>query len=413
MILRTPPASVERATDHRPDRGVPSLPSRVGEAPNEQRRATPGDPAALARSIVARAHGLGFALAGVCEARPSDYAEHVRAWLAAGMHGEMAYLADQAAQRLDPSAMLPGVRSILAVGDLYVARGEGAGREPISPDHGRIARYARGADYHRVIKKHLHALCDALRAEHPPHEFRACVDIEPTLEREHAQRAGLGWIGRHTLLIHPEHGSYMLLGLILTTLPLTPPPEQARFEDHCGTCTRCVDACPTGAILSNGPARAINAGRCVSHLTLEARGVTPPDLHPGVGDMLAGCDICQEVCPHNSTRKDMSETRPRDDYAPRLVSLPLLEVLGWTPTDRASRLSGMSIKRATLTMWRRNAVVAAGNALAGDRLDEASRRALRDRLTALTNDPDEAVRETARAVLGRTIVNLGKGLTRN
>ena len=362
------------------------------------RRAEP-EAVTRARDIVARARSLGFALAGVCEARPSDHEAHIRAWLASGKHGEMGYLADQIAQRLDPNRMLPGVRSILAVGDVYAARGEGASREALPPDHGRIARYARGKDYHKVIKKRLHTLCDALRDEHPSHEFRACVDIEPTLEREHARRAGVGWVGRHTLLIHPLHGSYFLLGLILTTLPLEPPAEQDSFEDHCGTCTRCIDACPTRAIAPVGSARSVDASRCVSYLTLETRGATPPDFHRSIADMLAGCDICQEVCPHNSTGRVGAPAR--EEYASKVASLPILDVLNWAPSDRSARLSGMALKRATMTMWKRNAIIVAGNAIRSGRLDRAVADSIRARMEELTRDDDQVVRETATSVISR------------
>ncbi len=359
-----------------------------------------GDALALTRDILARAKALGFALAGVSEAKPSEHAEHIRAWLAAGKHGEMDYIADQLAQRLDPNSMLPGVRSIIAVGDLYLQRGQGASRETIPPDHGRVARYARGKDYHRTIKKRLHALCDALREEHSPHEFRACVDIEPTLEREHAERAGVGWVGKHTLLIHPEHGSYFLLGLILTTLPLESPPEQRRFPDHCGGCTRCIDACPTDAIAPTDQPRSVDASRCISYLTLETRGAVPAEFHAPLGDMLAGCDICQEVCPHNSPNR--TTDAPIDEgYAPRFASLPLLEMLDWAPADRAQRLSGMALKRATMTMWKRNAIIAAGNAIANGHLSPGDTRALLDRIRTLANDEDPVVRYTAQSVVDR------------
>lgn len=374
-------------------------------------RAAPSDPLARARDIIARARSLGFALAGVCEARPSDHAEHVRAWLAAGKNGTMEWLATQAEQRLDPASMLPGVRSILAVGDLYAPRdADATTRETVPAGHGRIARYARGGDYHKAIKKRLHTLCDQLREEHAPHEFRACVDIEPTLEREHAARAGVGWVGRHTLLIHPAQGSYFLLGLILTTLPLEAPPEQERYDDHCGTCTRCIDACPTGAIAPRGEPRSVDARRCVSYLTLERRSALPLELHAGVGDMIAGCDICQEVCPHNSARSQPGAST-QDVYSTRFASLPLLEVLGWSPQDRSTRLSGMALKRATMTMWKRNALVAAGNALLGGSLPPEDAAALRARIALLASDESEdpVVQRTASDVLARITGREGPG----
>ncbi len=238
------------------------------------------------------------------------------------------------------------------VGDLYVPRGGGAGAEQPPPGHGKIARYARGADYHDVMKGRLHALCDALRREHPSQQFRACVDTAPLMEREHAARAGLGWVGKHTLLIHPVLGSYFFLGGVVTTLPLEPPPDQEQTADHCGTCTRCIDACPTSAITPYS----VDASRCIAYLTIENRGREPAAQPAAREGWLFGCDICQEVCPHNSPR-DAGGNPPNIDprYAPRCVSLPILAVEAWTDGDRAQACRNRAMRRATLEMWRRNA----------------------------------------------------------
>ncbi|MDX2114623.1 MAG: tRNA epoxyqueuosine(34) reductase QueG [Planctomycetota bacterium] len=347
-------------------------------------------PTELARSILAHCRELGFALAGVTRAAPSARLDELRQWLAAGKHGSMEWLARDPEMRADPARVLEGVRSIIMVADVYALG-------PPDPDHtpapaGRIARYARGRDYHDVIKRRLHALSDALRAHHPADSFRAFVDTAPVAEREHALRAGLGWIGKHTLLINPTLGSWTLLGGVLTTLDLHPPPEQAAHADHCGTCTRCIDACPTSAITPYS----VDARACISYLTIEHRGHIPDDLHQPIGDNVFGCDICQDVCPHNRPRS--FPLAPLNDYAPTRAALPLLDILNWTDESRRAALAGSAARRANLQMWRRNALIAAGNALA-----TAPDAALLERVRAAAVDPSETdlIRGTAQAVLAR------------
>ncbi len=315
------------------------------------------------RELAHRAVGLcldeGFALAGVCDASPSARGDALRAWLAAGMHGSMAWLAKHTDLRTDPARLLDGARSIVMVADLYASRADTGGgpSEPGGgPGRGRVARYARGDDYHKTMKKRLHRVCDALRAEHPGAGFRAFVDTAPVPERELAARAGLGWIGKHTLLIHPRLGSWLLLGGFLTTLELEP---AARAEpDHCGSCTRCIDACPTGAIT---PYR-VDARRCVSYLTIERREPIDPALHKGIGDWIFGCDICQEVCPHNTPRPGEDRFPPVGaHHNNRPGSFDLLDVLGWDADARATALRGTAMKRATLAMWKRNASIVMKN----------------------------------------------------
>jgi epoxyqueuosine reductase len=349
----------------------------------------------LGREVVARCRAAGFALAGVCGVERSRYEAHLRRWLSEGRQGSMEYLARNVDLRVDPAGLLEGARSMILVADLYASRvdaGEGASGAP--PSIGWIARYARGRDYHRVIRARLHALADRLRAAHPGARFRSFVDTAPVLEREHAARAGLGWIGRHTLLIHPRLGSYLLLGGIVTTLELRPPPEQVPVEDHCGTCTRCIDACPTRAITPYS----VDASRCISYLTIEHRGRIDPQFHGPIGDWIFGCDICQEVCPHNSPRMRRGDDPPTilPDYSPRRTFLPPDDVLGWTEDDRRRALAGTPVIRATLAMLKRNAVIVLGNAL---RRHED--RALRERLAAVAADEHEApmVRTAAQDVL--------------
>ena len=331
---------------------------------------------------------MGFALCGVCGVEESGRAAEYDAWIAAGKHGSMEYLARNAEVRKRPELLLPGAKSVIVVGDLYRAREVlgGAGvasaateeerrTHPPAPSLGegeldardevrvlgRIARYAQGRDYHKVMKKRLHELCDALAAEHPGAAFRAFVDTAPVMERELALKAGLGWIGKHTLLIHPRLGSYMLLGGVMTTLEISD--VAARVEpDHCGTCTRCIDACPTQAIT----AYSVDARRCISYLTIERRGAIDESLRAKMGEWIFGCDVCQEVCPHNSVRPAGSDVGvvgvAHEAYTAARETLDAIEVLRWTEEDRRRELAGTAMTRAKLEMLKRNALIVVGNA---------------------------------------------------
>jgi epoxyqueuosine reductase len=240
-------------------------------------------------------------------------------------------------------------------------------------------------------------MADALAETWPGHTFRAAVDTAPVLEREHAQRAGLGWVGKHTLLIHPQLGSWLLLGEIVTTLPLKTSAQAGRgpMSDHCGTCTRCIDACPTDCITPYQ----LDAKRCISYLTLEHRGLIDQSLQTRMGEWVAGCDICQEVCPHNRPRDDAPAAQ-LDAYAPRdyATGLPLLELLGWTAEDRQRVFTRSALKRMKLDQVRRNAIIAAGNWLATH-----DSPALRAKLRTIAADADESevVRVTAQQVVAR------------
>ncbi len=286
--------------------------------------------------------------------------------------------------------MLEGAKSVIMVADLYANRGD---TRDIAVGHGRIARYAQGRDYHKIIKKRLHQLCDELASAHPDAAFRAFVDTAPVMERELAARCGIGWQGKHTLTINPTLGSWFLLGGIVTTLELPVPDEQEVSTDHCGTCTRCIDACPTKAIT---PYR-IDANRCISYLSIEHRDPIDAAFHEPMGDWIFGCDICQEVCPHNSARTTNSKVEPHPAYESSVRGFDLLEVLGWSENDRREAFTGSSMKRAKLGMMKRNAVIAAGH----DLKHHAS-PALRDRLTSLAADESETdmVRQAARDALG-------------
>ena len=381
-----------------------------------------------ATDIKQLAADLGFALCGIAEARPSEHAEHVREWIAAGQHGTMDYLARNLEPRLDPRHILEGVRSVICVADYFgpESPATGGGREGAvshenqAPPTGHVARYAQFDDYHRTIKKRLHRLADALAERAPGERFRACVDTAPVLEREHAARAGLGWLGKNTLLIHPALGSYMLLGTIVTTLdiaPASPAPPLVPPADHCGSCTRCIDACPTQCIENPDDTgrRSLDATRCISYLTIEHRDVIDASLHEAMGDWVAGCDVCQEVCPFNQRHEGPEarrhEAHPGDPrhvpammdprYAPRehlAHGVPLIDILNWTEDDRRAAFKGSAFKRIKLAMLKRNALIAAGNALR-ERDDDVLRRRIEE-LAADESEP-ALVRETAQQVLRR------------
>ncbi len=314
-----------------------------------------------------QARALGFALAGVARAAAADGFARLREWLARGYAGEMAYLDRHADARRHPAAVLPEVRSVVMVGMEYpVVRS--CGGEVVTPQSppaaaggsGKIARYARGPDYHDVMRNRLNRLLAWVRAEFPGTAGRGVVDTAPLLERDFARRAGLGWIGKNTMLINKHRGSYFFLGALLLDLDLDPdPPHEA---SHCGTCTACLDACPTGAFAGPGW---LDARKCISYLTIELRSPVPAALRPGVGDWLFGCDVCQEVCPWN--RKDATEPEAVD----------AAELLGLTEDEFRARYRGTALARTKRRGLLRNAALVLGNT-GDERALPALRRALAD-----------------------------------
>lgn len=353
-------------------------------------------PRSVTNDVLTRCRELGFALAGVADAAPTRWAQELTAWLDEGRHGEMRYMADHVDLRIDPAAMVPGAKAVICVADRYHTGGRDLLRE--GPPRGRVARYARGEDYHKVIKRRLHELCDDLQRRFPSEHFRACVDTAPVLEREYAQRAGLGAIGKNTLLIEQGVGSYLLLGEVITTLPLESTPESA--DDPCGSCTRCIDACPTQAITP----WSVDATRCISYLTIEHRSAIDTQHYRAMGDWVFGCDVCQEVCPHNQPTVRGKRQPVHEAYTPQRSGFSLLELLDWTEEDRREAFTRSAMKRARLAMMKRNALIAASNALA--KKDDP---ALRRRIAAIALDDSEEglVRETAQQVLDALVPPAG------
>ncbi|MFQ5746081.1 MAG: tRNA epoxyqueuosine(34) reductase QueG [Gemmatimonadota bacterium] len=330
---------------------------------------------------------MGFAQIGFAPcARPPDADAYLR-WLACGRHGEMGYMAreDAVRRRLDPGEALPGCRTIVIVSlahDPSPSSGS-SGTGPV------VARYARGRDYHDVFEEMLEGLRQRIDAVAPGETSRPYVDYGPVLERDHARRAGLGWIGKNTMLLHPGLGSYFLLGELLTTLELPPDPP---FEaEHCGTCERCIVACPTGAIVGPGE---LDARLCISYLTIELRGSIPVELRPLIGDRVFGCDICQEVCPWN---RDLAPL-PSDRLTPGKPALPssmrewATRLLDMDDGEFAVAYRGTALRRPGRAGLLRNLCVGLGNS--GDsRAGDVLRRCL--------SDPSPLVREHAEWALDR------------
>ncbi len=315
-------------------------------------------PRALAERAKALALALGFDRAGVAPARPTPDSGFLEDWLARGYAGEMHYLERRADERRDPRRLFEAARSLLVVGLVY----DPGPREVPAAGLGRVARYAGGDDYHDVMLDRLRSVADALEPlAGRPVRSRAYVDTGPVLERSHAAQAGLGWIGKNTLLIDPRLGSYLFLGVLLTDLPLAPDEPE---PDHCGTCRACLDACPTDAFPEP---YVLDAGRCLSYTTIELRGAVPETLRAAQGSWVFGCDVCQEVCPWNQRRARAvpsdphglrARLAPRAPWpAPSLAWILALDESAWRAATRRTAL-----RRAKHRGLLRNALVAAGNA---------------------------------------------------
>jgi epoxyqueuosine reductase len=336
-----------------------------------------------AERIKAKARELGFDLCGIAPADDFPELAYLEEWLAHGYAGDMAYMSRSAERRADVRNVVPSARSVIVTGTIYntdqvrlkpdptdeTGEHHRCGPPSGGPSHAIIARYALGDDYHDVLKARLEALVAWMRAESPaPFNARAYVDTGPVQERVYAQYAGLGWIGKNTCLINAEHGSWLFLAEIITTLDLQP---DTQALEQCGSCRRCLDACPTGALVDAG---VLDSTRCISYLTIELRTAIPDQYRPALNNHVYGCDICQDVCPYNSPASESNDSawQARDGLdVPRLVDL-------WRRSDTELRtlLKGSAMTRAKLTGLRRNLAVAIGNS--GDQEAVAELRRERD-----------------------------------
>ena len=312
----------------------------------------------LTDNIKAEAEALGFFLYGVTHPGQPPHLQQYKNWLEAGRHGQMAYLSrpDSVAKRADPSLILKECQSILSLGVLYSSPLYQPDTHQAGEIRGRVAAYAWGEDYHAVLPPRLERLAEKIAAIlGRPIQHRRYTDTGPILERDLAQAAGLGWIGKNTCLISPHAGSFFFLAELLLNVEIEPDPPF--LFDRCGTCRRCIEACPTGCIL---PDRTIDAGRCISYLTIENKSEIPIELRPQVGKWVFGCDICQEVCPWN-----LRFARPAGDpaFAPRPgISRPVLQdELKLTPRSFNQKFKASPILRARRRGYLRNVCVALGN----------------------------------------------------
>ena len=305
------------------------------------------DYAALKEKIRDAGRQLGFAAIGVARADPGEAVAGLRAWLAEGCHGDMDYMARHAELRARPELLQPGTITVISAALDYLPHANIVDR----PDQAAISRYAQGRDYHKVIRGRLQKLADQVGALVGPFGYRVFSDSAPVMEVEFARQAGLGWRGKHTLLLS-QQGSWRFLGEIYADLPL---PPDAPIEAHCGTCTACIDACPTRAIVA--PYK-VDARRCISYLSIELDGPIPEELRPLMGNRIYGCDDCQLCCPWNR----FAQIGDRE-FAPRhgLDSASLVQLSRWTEQQFNDRLAGNPIRRIGHARWLRNIAVALGN----------------------------------------------------
>lgn len=338
------------------------------------------------RRIGELAAACGFELAGVTPAQVLPEQAFHEEWCTAGYAGAMTYLTDhRAGLRADPRNLLPEAQSVIVVGKLY------NGPQPYSTqfnsdEQAWISRYAWGDDYHVLMRDGLNALAAAIRHD-LGHEFhwRACVDTAPLMERALARRAGLGWLGRNSCLINQQQGSWFLLGELLVSLDLAP---NEPAPDRCGTCTRCIDACPTTAIVPLNGRWTVDSRRCISYFTIEVRGPVPEDARPGLGNHVFGCDICQDVCPWN--RRATTTTDPA--FTPRAVAPPLARLAALSEHEFREVFRDTPVWRARYRGFLRNVAIAMGNS-GSERFAEP--------LATLAASPDDVVAEAAQWALRR------------
>ena len=300
----------------------------------------------LASKIKERALFEGFNKVGIVGAYSlEDEGRRLREWLARGYHGEMSWMARDVDKRINPREIFPQARSVIVVALNYYTPQQ----HQQNSATGKVSRYAWGDDYHDVVKTKLASLLSWIREQEPQAEGKICVDIQPTMDKAWAVRAGLGWIGKHSNVITPEHGSWVFIGELLLNLDMDH--DSDVIEDHCGTCTLCIDACPTAAITEP---YAVDSNKCISYATIELRAPElPPEFEDKLSGWLYGCDICQDVCPWNRFETGSDETRfaPRDGN----VNAELADILELTPETYAARFRGSAMKRAKLSGLQRNA----------------------------------------------------------
>ena len=333
---------------------------------------------ALARQIKCWGRELGFQQIGISDTDLGEDEIHLLHWLSEGRHGEMGYMQRHGTRRSRPAELVPGtLRVISARMDYWPALAGNPERVLEDPMLAYVSRYALGRDYHKIIRKRLQKLAGRITSRTGPFGYRAFTDSAPVLEKALAQKAGLGWIGKHTNLISEQAGSWFFIGELYTNLPL---PTDIAAQAHCGSCQACIDVCPTRAIIAP---YTLDARLCISYLTIELRGSIPEHLRPLLGNRIYGCDDCQLICPWNRFADDAAEA----DFQPRngLDAATLLRLFAWDRKEFETRLQGSPIYRIGYECWLRNIAVALGNAPASDAIIAA--------LGSRRDDPSGLVRE--------------------
>ncbi len=339
----------------------------------------------LAEQIKIWGQNLGFQQIGIGDVELSSDERHLLNWLDAGRHGEMAYMARHGVRRARPPELVPGTARVISVRMDYWPAAADAEAVLEDPAQAFVSRYALGRDYHKLMRTRLEKLAQRMHAAVGPFGYRAFTDSAPVLEKALAQKAGLGWIGKHTNVISEKAGSWFFLGELYTDLPL---PVDAPAENHCGTCQACLDICPTRAIVA--PYQ-LDARRCISYLTIELRGPIPVELRALMGNRIYGCDDCQLVCPWNRFARVSDEP----NFAPRhgLDAPQLIELFAWSETEFLKKTEGSAIRRIGHECWLRNIAVALGNAPTSDAIVRA--------LRARADHGSELVREHVAWALAR------------
>lgn len=340
----------------------------------------------LASSIKDWGRELGFQQIGISGLSLGEHEQHLQRWLEAGHHGDMDYMAAHGSKRWRPEELVPGTLRVVSVRMDYLPGDTRMAERLAQPEKAYISRYALGRDYHKVVRKRLQQLAERIGAAIGPFGYRAFVDSAPVLEKAIAEQAGLGWIGKNTLVLNRKAGSYFFLGELFVDLPL--PTDLPQASEHCGKCHACLDICPTNAFV--GPYR-LDARRCISYLTIEYKGSIPEDLRPLIGNRVFGCDDCQLVCPWNRFARPTSE----GDFTPRhgLDNVELAALFRWDEQTFLSHTEGSPLRRAGYERWLRNLAVGLGNAPTTIAVIEA--------LRARLDHPSALVREHVEWALGR------------
>jgi len=315
----------------------------------------PIDYPALKQQIQDWGQVLGFQQVGISDIDLSLAEQRLRDWLDAGFHGEMAYMSRHGTRRTRPDELVPGTRRVISVRMDYLPEGRADVQSQLEdPSAAFVSRYALGRDYHKVLRNRLQKLTSHIESVAGPHGYRVFTDSAPVMEKPLAEKAGLGWVGKHTNLINRHAGSFFFLGEIYTDLPL---PVDTPASNHCGSCTACIDICPTQAIVA--PYQ-LDARRCVSYLTIELHGPIPEEFRRPIGNRIYGCDDCQLVCPWNRYAQMTQET----DFLPRhrLAEADLLELFAWDEATFLQKTEGSAIRRLGHERWLRNIAIALGNA---------------------------------------------------